>query len=59
VGLRGLLVPKPGETEPQPKLSYAAALPWGWVIGTGIYVDDVDREFRSIAMLLGGISPSC
>ncbi len=49
--------PKPGETEPQPKLSYATGFaPWGWVVGTGIYVDDVDREFRSTAMLLGGIS---
>ena len=49
--------PKPGETEPQPKLSYATGFaPWGWVVGTGIYVDDVDHEFRSTAMLLGGIS---
>ncbi|WP_374477789.1 methyl-accepting chemotaxis protein [Zoogloea sp.] len=49
--------PKAGETEPQPKLSYAAGFaPWSWVVGTGIYVDDVDREFRSTAMLLGGIS---
>ena len=49
--------PKAGETAPQPKLSYSAPFfPWGWVLGTGIYVDDVGREFRSIALLLGGIS---
>ncbi len=49
--------PKAGETEPQPKLSYAAPFaPWGWILGTGIYVDDVDREFRSSAAMLGGIS---
>ncbi len=49
--------PKAGETEPQPKLSYAAPFaPWGWILGTGIYVDDVEREFRSSAVMLGGIS---
>ena len=49
--------PKPGGTEALPKVSYALGFaPWGWVIGTGIYVDDVDQEFRSIALILGGIS---
>ncbi len=29
-----------------PKTSYAAAFaPWSWVIGTGVYVDDIDRTF--------------
>ena len=56
-GFVDYLYPKAGETDPQPKLSYAAPFaPWGWVLGTGIYVDDVDREFRSIATILGGIS---
>ena len=33
---------KPGEANPQPKISYGAAVPeWGWVIGTGLYVDDL------------------
>ena len=49
--------PKAGGAEALPKVSYALGFaPWGWVIGTGIYVDDVDREFRSIALILGGIS---
>jgi len=31
-----------------PKISYVKAFaPWGWVIGTGIYIDDVDTVFRS------------
>jgi methyl-accepting chemotaxis protein len=48
---------KPGETASIPKISYAAPFaPWGWVLGTGIYVDDVDAEFRAIAWILGGIS---
>ena len=35
--------PKPGHGQPVPKLSYVAGFaPWGWIIGTGIYLDDVD-----------------
>ncbi len=49
--------PRPGQQNAEPKLSYAATFaPWGWVIGTGIYIDDIDREYKEIAMLLGGIS---
>lgn len=34
--------PKPGFEAPQPKLSYVKAFePWGWIIGTGFYVDDL------------------
>ena len=40
------LWPKPGFEEPVEKVSYVAGFkPWGWVIGTGIYVDDVKSEF--------------
>ena len=49
--------PKAGQQKAEPKLSYAAGFaPWGWVIGTGIYIDDVDTEYRHAAILLGGIS---
>lgn len=35
---------KPSTHQPTPKLSYVRALPrWHWVIGTGIYTDDLDR----------------
>jgi methyl-accepting chemotaxis protein len=35
--------PRPGDENPVPKLSYVDGFaPWGWVIGTGIYIDDVD-----------------
>jgi len=38
--------PKPGKSEPQPKLSYVEEFkPWGWVIGTGVYVDDLNELF--------------
>jgi methyl-accepting chemotaxis protein len=34
--------PKPGAEAPQPKISYVAGYePWGWVVGSGVYVDDV------------------
>lgn len=36
---------RPGQTEPVPKLQYVKLFePWNWVIGTGIYVDDIDAE---------------
>jgi methyl-accepting chemotaxis protein len=41
---------KPGEDPDKtfPKLSYVRVVPeWGWVIGTGIYVDDVDQAFMA------------
>lgn len=38
---------KPGKEDPVPKISYVELFkPWGWIIGTGIYVDDVEAEFQ-------------
>ena len=38
--------PKPGFSKPVRKVSYVAGFePWGWVIGSGIYLDDVDAMF--------------
>jgi methyl-accepting chemotaxis protein len=38
--------PKPGFSQPVPKTSYVKAYtPWGWVVGSGIYIDDVDAAF--------------
>ena len=37
--------PKPGKDTPQPKLSYVTGFePWGWVIGTGVYIDDLHAQ---------------
>ena len=37
--------PKPGFDKPQPKLSYVTGFaPWGWVIGTGVYIDDLKAQ---------------
>ncbi|CAA7626161.1 Methyl-accepting chemotaxis protein [Candidatus Terasakiella magnetica] len=47
--------PKPGAADPVRKLSYVQHFaPWGWVIGTGIYIDDVAAAFRARAMEFGG-----
>lgn len=36
---------KPGSDKPQPKLSYVKGFePWQWIVGTGIYVDDLEHE---------------
>ena len=37
--------PKPGFDKPQPKLSYVVGFaPWDWVIGTGVYIDDLKAQ---------------
>ncbi|MNQ27759.1 Methyl-accepting chemotaxis protein 4 [compost metagenome] len=40
--------PKPGASTPVQKTSYVKLFePWGWVIGSGVYIDDMQVEFRS------------
>ena len=35
---------KPGSDKPVAKLSFVKLFkPWGWIVGTGIYIDDIDR----------------
>jgi methyl-accepting chemotaxis protein len=39
--------PKPGSTVALPKLAYVQPLPgWDMFVGTGLYVDDLDADFR-------------
>ncbi len=46
--------PKPGSSHPVRKVSYVKAFtPWGWVVGTGIYLDDVDAAFWASALYFG------
>lgn len=41
--------PKPGSTEPQPKISYVTVVEgWQWLIGTGVYVDDLNEIERQL-----------
>lgn len=40
---------KPGEDQLSPKVSYVMLLPeWGWIVGSGVYVDDVEAEIASM-----------
>ncbi|AMC33328.1 chemotaxis protein [Janthinobacterium sp. B9-8] len=44
---------KPGSTEPVDKISYVQGFSaWGWVIGTGVYIDDVNEKFRRVLYVL-------
>ncbi len=47
------LWPKPGETVSVPKISYVRLYePWGWILGSGVYVDDVQRDMARIRWVL-------
>ncbi|MFC4486826.1 methyl-accepting chemotaxis protein [Tepidiphilus baoligensis] len=60
-GYVGYLWPKPladgGVTQERyPKLSFVKRFePWQWMIGSGIYIDDVDALFWQQALRLGGL----
>ena len=62
-GFVNYMWPKPGSTDPQPKVSYVAGFaPWGWVVGSGVYVDTVQASIRDRivsfglgALLLAGV----
>ena len=51
--------PKPGKDKPVDKLSYVELYaPWGLIVGSGIYIDDVQDTFISVAsrmLVFGGV----
>lgn len=48
------LWPKPGLSDPVEKLSYVKGFtPWGWVIGSGIYIDDLRADQKQRRQLVG------
>ena len=54
------LWPKPGKDQPVRKLSFVKSFePWGWVIGTGIYIDDVDAAWRANAAVAACLGLIC
>ena len=54
------LWPKPGSEQPVAKLSFVKRFaPWGWVIGTGVYIEDVDSAWRQSALIAGGLALLC
>lgn len=43
--------PMPGASAPVEKVSYVQLFqPWNWVVGSGVYLDDIHAEFRSTAI---------
>lgn len=48
--------PKPGAAEPVEKISYVELFqPWGWVLGSGTYIDDVKAAFRAQLLSAAGM----
>lgn len=48
---------KPGADEAVSKLSYVKTFePWGWIVGTGTYIDDVDAAFWDRVWIKGGLA---
>ncbi|WP_165784471.1 methyl-accepting chemotaxis protein [Zhengella mangrovi] len=49
--------PKPGSEKPVDKLSNVALFqPWGWVVGNGIYLDDIAAKSRAMLVRESGIA---
>jgi methyl-accepting chemotaxis protein len=56
-GFVDYLWPKPGFDKPVPKISFVKEFkPWGWILGSGVYVDDVQarisQEIKQLAYQL-------
>ena len=50
------LWPKPGVSEPAAKVSYVKLQPdWGWVVGAGLYIDDIERQLGRILVTMLGV----
>ena len=48
--------PKPGEESAVAKISYVKLYrPWDWIVGTGVYMDDIDVVFWRQATTLGAV----
>ena len=51
------LTARPGQKETVEKLGYVKLFePWSWVIGTGVYIDDINAEFRARLLFNLGIA---
>lgn len=56
-GFVDYLWPKPGQEKPVEKISYVKGFEqWQWILGSGIYLDDVDAQFKTEATRLISIS---
>lgn len=49
--------PRPGQKEPLPKLQYVVKIAgWDWIVGSGLYMDDVDAAVRSAILSFGALA---
>jgi len=56
-GYLSYLWPKPGLDKPVEKVSFVAGFkPWGWVIGSGLYVNDLRDGFIGNAVGVGAVA---
>ena len=45
--------PRPGKQTPVAKTSYVKLYkPWGWIIGSGLYVDDITKEINRLRLYM-------
>ncbi|HYL61840.1 MAG TPA: response regulator [Candidatus Methylomirabilis sp.] len=52
--------PKPGNDATVRKVSFVEGFePWGWIIGSGVYMDDVDRIWWSNAGMAAALAAGC
>jgi methyl-accepting chemotaxis protein len=55
-GFVGYQWPKPGSDKPVDKVSYVQGFaPWGWVIGSGVYVGDLQQAHAQRLWISGGV----
>jgi methyl-accepting chemotaxis protein len=56
-GFQEYLWPKPGSEKPVGKISYVQGFePWGWVLGSGLYTDDLKALATQRLLELGAVS---
>jgi methyl-accepting chemotaxis protein len=51
------MFPRPGEKVAVPKLQYVVKVEgWDWIVGSGLYMDDVDAAVRSAMLTFGAVT---
>ena len=56
-GMVDYMWPKQDGAKPVPKVSYVKLFkPWGWIVGSGIYIDDMEKEMTHLYYVMGGVA---
>ena len=52
--------PRPGQRDPVDKIAYVKGFDaWGWILGSGLYLDDVEADWRHDAFLASLLTLGC